>query len=392
MGPSNECRYYKRVSTSHVAIGLVATLSCAVMASMPVAEPAQAVWPVDVAWTRDFPLDEQFSLVIGDSRLLVVEPTTVIALAWTDGTELWTSELGATAVPVADEGHVFIPTGGQVHALSEVSGHVEWSLPTGRVSASPAARGGWLIIADDDGMLHGVDVSRGRVLWQRKIPRFLTAALVIDGDLVVGGFADGSVIGWSITDGSVRWTTRIGTRPNQLLASSRRVFVAGDEGRLISLHQRNGTIEWDYPFRMAIVGRLAADGQNVYASTIDNAVRAHAFNGNQRWRMPVASRIVDGLFVDAGSVFVPQSSGEVRMFLAAGGNRSGRLVAPSAAANVTGALASAGTGQDLRMAITTSAGSSQTVIAYRRTGLGLTIATAAPQGETLALSAPPWRR
>lgn len=383
-----ECHYYKRVSHARAAFMLTGALLCAAWPSASAETAAPAVWPVDSAWTSDFPFGGEFALVLGQSRLFVVEPAQVAAHAWADGTQLWKSGLKATARPVADEGRVFIAADEQIHALSEVSGHLEWRLPTGAVSIAPAARAGWLIVPGDNGIMRGVSTSNGRVIWEKALPGPLATPPAIDGDLIVGAFADGRISGWSITDGSERWTREVGTRPAQLLAASGQVFVAGEDGRLISLRYRDGRQNWAYSFGMAIVGRLAADNLHVYATTIDNSVRAHTFNGHQHWRQPLASRVVDGLFADAGRVFVPQSNGEIRIYLAERGTRSGRVIASPTDAVVLGGLVATGSGNELRMAITTSAASRLTVTAYRRTGLGATGAVSGPPGTPLLLSRP----
>lgn len=383
-----ECHYYKRVSHARAAFMLTGALLCAAWPAARAADTAPAVWPVDSAWASDFPFGGEFALVLGQSRLFVVEPAQVAAHAWRDGAPLWKIGLNATARPVADEGRVFIAADDQIHALSEVSGHVEWRLPTGRVSIAPAARAGWLIVAADSGTMRGVSTSSGRVIWEQALPAALTVPPVIDGDLIVGASADGRISGWNIIDGSLRWTRDVGTRPAQLLAASGQVFVAGTDGRLFSLRYRDGRHNWSYPFGMAVVGRLAADSRHVYATTIDNSVRAHTFNGHQHWRQPLAARVVDGLLADAGTVFVPQSNGEIRMYLAERGTKSGRVVASPTDAVVLGGLVAAGSGNDLRMAITTSAASRLTVTAYRRTGLGATGAISGPPGTPLGLSRP----
>ncbi len=346
---------------------------------------------MDTLWTRPFPFGDQFSIAVGETRLLVVEPTRIAAHAWKDGAPTWISDLDATVAPVIDEGRVFIAAEEQVHALSEMTGVLEWRLPTGPLSIAPTARAGWLIVAGETGTLSGVNASLGRVVWKAEIGVPLTTPVSIDGDLLVAGLADGRVTGWRVTDGRRRWETKIGTRPVQVLAAAGRVFIAGSDGRLICLRQRDGREAWDYPFGMAVVGRLAIDDRHIYAATVDNSVRAHAFNGHQRWRQTVASRVVDGLLVDAGRVFVPQSNGEIRIFTIEG-ERAGRLPGAAEDASVLGGLASSGAGSRLRMAMTNSAASELTVTAYQPTGLPATVAATAPPGTPLVLALPPVRR
>jgi outer membrane protein assembly factor BamB len=378
--------YYKRVS--HTRAALVLTLAVSVVA-WPAAsddDPVPAVWPVAAAWSSNFPVADTISLVMGQSRLFVVESTVVSA--WNDGALLWKSELSATTRPVIDEGRVFVSAADAIHALSDANGTEQWRLTVGKISISPTARSGWLIVPGEDGSLQGVSAAQGREVWRIALPAPLIAPVAIDGDLVFGACADGAIRAWQIADGAVRWTQELGTRPTHLIAASGQVFVGGEDGRLRSLRQRDGRENWAYRLEMPIAGQLASDERHVYAATIDNSVHAHTFNGHQAWHQLLAARVVDGMFSDSGFVFVPQSNGEIRIFLAKGGFRAGRLTAPPQDASVIGGLVAGGAGDQLRMAMTVSAGSQLVVTTYRRTGLGAVAATSAPPGTPLLLSLP----
>ena len=393
-----ECTYYKRVR--HTRVAFVFTLALSIFAiafaSSPAVErpeassddPVPAVWPVAAAWPKIFPPGDAMSLVTSDSHLLTVEPTQMTAFSWSDGQLLWKSDLSASARPVADEGRVFVPAGDAIHALSGSSGKEEWRLTVGKVSISPAARSGWLIVAAEDGSLQGISAPQGREVWRIALPAPLTSPVAIDADLVLGACADGVIRAWQIADGAVRWEREVGTRPTQLTAGSGHLFVGGEDGQLMSLRQRDGRLNWAYPFAMPIVGRLAFDQENVYATTIDNTVRAHAFNGHQVWHQFLTFRVIDGMLSDAGTVFVPQSNGEIRIFLAKDGTRAGRLNTAPEDATVLGALAVHGAGEQLRMAIATSTAPQLTVTTYRRTGLAAVPATSAPPGTPLLLMLP----
>jgi outer membrane protein assembly factor BamB len=381
-----ECPYYKRVSHSRAAFMLTCALSAIAWPAASSDDPVPAVWPLAAAWSNNFPVADAISLVMGPSRLFVVEPAEVSV--WNDGTLLWKSELSATTRPVLGEGRVFVSSGDTIHALSDANGAEQWRLVVGKIPMSPTARSGWLIVQGADGSLQGINASEGREVWRIVLPAPLTAPVGIDGDLVFGPCADGVIRAWQIVDGAVRWTRELGTRPTQLLAASGQVFIGGDDGRLISLRQRDGRVNWAYKLEMSIVGRLASDERHVYATTIDNSVHAHSFNGHQAWHQLLAFRVVDGMFSDSGRVYVPQSNGEIRIYLAKDGRRAGRLNASPAEATAIGGLAAGGTGDQLQMAMTVSAGSQLTVTTSRRTGLGAVPATSAPPGTPLLLSLP----
>ena len=381
-----EYPYYKRVSHTRVAFMLTFALSVAAWPAASMDDPVTPVWPVDASWSSDFPVGGTISLVMDESRVFVVEAASVSA--WRDAAMLWKSDIVATARPVIDEGRIFVPTGDAIRALSIANGSEEWRLPVGKDTISPAARSGWLIATTEDGSLLGVSTAQGREVWRIALRAPLTVPVGIDGDLIVGACADGQIRAWQITDGAMRWEREIGTRPTQLLAANGGVFVGGEDGRLISLRPRDGRINWAYAYNMPLAGQLASDQRHVYATTIDNSVHAHGFNGHRTWHKLLAFRVVNGMFSDSGSVFVPQSTGEVRIFLAKDGTRAGRLNAPSEEAAVIGGMVAGGAGDHLRMAMTVSLGSRLSLTTYRRTGLGAVPATAAPPGAALLLTLP----
>ena len=383
-----ECTYYSRVRHLRIAIVLAGAVCCVAAPSASLDDPVPVAWPVSAAWPKTFPVSDAISLVMGDSRVFVVQPARVSAFQWSDGKELWKVDLTATTRPVIDEGRVFVSAANEIHALTEATGASQWHRPVGSLSISPTAKAGWLIVPGDDLSLQGVNASQGSEVWRIILPAPLTAPVVIDGELVFGACADGVVRAWQIADGAVRWTQELGTRPTQILAASGQVFVGGDDGGLFSLRYRDGKENWKYRLEITIVGRLAADNEQVYATTIDNSVHAHSFNGHRAWRQGLAARVVDGLYSDSGSVFVPMSNGEVRIFLARGGRRAGRIAAAPADATVLGGLVASGVADRLQMAITMSAGSELIVTTFRRTGLAAVPATAAPPSTPLLLSRP----
>ncbi|HUR21273.1 MAG TPA: PQQ-binding-like beta-propeller repeat protein [Vicinamibacterales bacterium] len=372
------------MSLTRAALALTLSLCVVAWPAASDDDPVPAVWPLAAAWSNNFPVADAISLVMGPSRLFVVEPAEVSA--WNDGTLLWKSGLRANARPVTDEGRVFVSSGDTIHALSDANGTEQWRVVVGKIPVSPAARSGWLIVPGEDGSLQGINASQGREIWRIALPAPLTAPVDIDGDLVFGACADGLIRAWQIADGAVRWTRELGTRPLQLLATKGEVFVGGEDGRLRALRQRDGRIDWTYDLAMPIAGALAADDRHIYAATIDNSVHAHSFNGHQAWHQLLAARVVDGMFSDSGRVYVPQSNGEIRIFLAKDGKRAGRLNASPAEATVIGGLVAAGAGDQLQIALTVSAGSQLTVTTYRRTGIGAPPATSAPPATPLLLS------
>ncbi|MEO6221904.1 MAG: PQQ-binding-like beta-propeller repeat protein [Vicinamibacterales bacterium] len=375
------------MSRTRVTFVCVLVLSVVAWPAAATDHPLTPVWPVDAGWPMNFQAVDTLSLVMTESRVLVVEPAQISARAWSDGAPLWKSELAATARPVADEGRVFVPAADAIHALSDTSGTEQWRLP-GRVTLSPTARAGWLIVPTGDGSLQGVSTTQGQEVWRIALPSPLTTSVAIDGDLVIGACVDGSIRAWQITDGAMRWARELGTRPSQLLTGRGDVFVAGEDGRLMSVRQRDGRLNWAYSYNMPIAGRLAVDDRHIYATTIDNSVHAHSFNGHQTWHKLLAFRVVDGMFSDSGSVFVPQSNGEIRMYLAKDGTRAGRLNSSPQGATVVGGLVVGGSGDQLRMAVTASAASGIALTTYRRTGLAAVPAKAAPRGTPLLLTLP----
>jgi outer membrane protein assembly factor BamB len=358
---------------------LLATVAAVAPRTVRADDPAPPWWPIELAWTRTFTLGGSFALVPSDSRLLVILPEQVDAYAWAaKGDPLWTARVTVTAPPVVSDGRVFVAVGDEVQALSEVSGAVQWRLPSGRVSIAPTAQAGWLIAGSDDRRIHATSASDGRVIWQDAVPASLVVPMVIDGGLLVGAFDDGIIRSWNITDGKARWSRPTGTRPTHLLAARGHVFMTGENGRLISLDQDDGDEEWNYRLDMPVAGRLAADAKHVYVTTVDNSLRAHNYRGHQAWRETVQSRIVDGLFAEGGRVYVPQSNGKIQIFLAdRDGTKAGELAAPVQAV-ATGGLQSMGSGATMRLVVTQAEQSNRAVSLFQTGSIPVTVATSAP--------------
>jgi outer membrane protein assembly factor BamB len=382
-----ECHYYKRVSHPRAALVLVLAFCAFARPSASIDDERASVWPVDAGWSHRFTASDTISIALGHSRLLVIEAAQISARNWSDGAEVWKRDLTATGRPVADEGHVFVPTADAIVSLSDATGAEQWRR-AGRAAFSPSARAGWLIVAGEDGSLQGVSTAQGREVWRIDLPAALATQAVIEGDLVIGACADGVVRAWQIADGALRWSREIGTLPTQLTSAYGHVFVGGRDGRLMSVRHGDGRLNWSYAFHMPIVGRLAVDARHVYAATIDNTIHAHSFNGHQAWHKLLAARVIDGLLSDSGMVFVPQSTGDIRIFLAKGGARAGRLNATPANATVVGALIASGSGPDLRLALTAEAGAQIELTTYRRTGIAAVPASEAPPSTPLELTRP----
>ncbi|NQW02930.1 MAG: PQQ-binding-like beta-propeller repeat protein [Acidobacteria bacterium] len=361
---------------ARVFLSLMSVMGLALAAESP-SDPAPALLPMDLRWTSPVPLGATASLVVGDTRLFAVRSSQVTSYAWADGEVLWESPLTVSAPPVAAEGHVFLVGEDRLESLSEVSGYVEWRLPTGPVTIAPTVHAGWVMVTNADGLLRAVSAADGRVVWTTQLPVALAAPLTIDANLVVAAFQDGTVTAWRITDGVVQWSRILGTRPDQVLAAHGRVYLTDDDRRLVSLRQRDGHQEWAYPVGVPSVGRLTVDADHIYLATIDNSVRIYNRNGHQHRRMALAFRIVDGMVADGQRLFVPQSNGEIRIYLA-DGTRAGRLLPPSPNAIVLNGLVRSGTGPHLRMAMTLSEDSTLTISTYSRSGLTATAAVSAP--------------
>jgi len=255
------------------------------------------------------------------------------------------------------------------------SARVAWSLslPGAGVGFQPVVAADSVFAAARDGTVVRVDAASGRVQWRSSAGQPLVSGAGSDGETVVVGALDGSLIAFD-RDGRRKWSVQTGAevvtvpsvalglvlvrtsdnrvaafesdtgkrrwtfqRQNPPLVLRQTSLIAMDTGsayvglpggRLVSLSLQTGALHWEAAVaiprgsneieRIAdVVGSPLVSGREVCAVTFQGRVGCfEASSGRARWARDLSSP--SGLDLDGSLVVVPDDRGEVHAFSRSG--------------------------------------------------------------------------
>ncbi len=192
--------------------------------------------------------------------------------------------------------NLFIGTAdGSVIKLNATDGSIVWSsVLTGEVLSAPESNGRVVAVQTYDGKLFGLDFDTGQTLWTYKssLPVLTirgTGTPIVKNSRVYAGFANGRVMAFDISTGSILWETRVA------IAQGR-----SDIERIVDIDGKM-SVQGDQLFAAAYQGRVVA---------IDMS------DGNRIWQREVSS--VSGTSVGFGNVYVIDDDGTVFAYLVSG--------------------------------------------------------------------------
>ena len=169
----------------------------------------------DVRWERT--LGEQLSEApaVAEGGVYAATDEGTLVSFGTDGEERWRQSVGASATAPAyttTEGSdlLVVGTDTRIVAVDAGSGEERWSADTGRLRGSPAVSESLAIAGDDEGVLHGVDLSGGSERWRFEAGGAIHGAPAVGGDHAYVGSRDGYLYAVSVSDGEVAWRANLG--------------------------------------------------------------------------------------------------------------------------------------------------------------------------------------
>jgi len=229
----------------------------------------------------------------------------VRAISAKDGKVVWASKpMGKAFAGVAAEGElVFVPSGdGVLRALHAEDGQEKWAVDMGEewLTRPVVADGKLLVVSQTDG-LFVLEAETGQRLWQyrRKQPTgfsirgaFLPAVL---GSVVFQGFSDGSLLAFSLEEGSILWEKN--TSPSggtQFLdldsgaafsADGAYLYVASYKDGLFAIDTQTGDFAWNQ--RLAAATYVALRGDLLLVAGGFGISAYVAEDGMRVWNTPV---------------------------------------------------------------------------------------------------------
>ncbi len=316
-------------TTSCRAFALTAALVLSFASGSPAADrfpaprlPVKTHWSVDLrAGVGGAPVSD------GDRVYLALRTAHIVALALSDGHELWRIEKDVSAPMAASDGMLFVSAADAIEALRGTDGKSIWTAPRVKAAAPLVAAAGLLIAATESEVVT-IKAADGQIVW-RHAAGGVRQAPIVDGERVFVGADDGRLLAMKLSTGEVTWEKYVEGGVTALAAYRGLVYAGAGNKQFYCMDARNGAVRWPYRIGSIPSGAIAVDDDRVYFTALDNVVRAlDRETGNQQWQTPLNRRPVAGVRLVGHVIFVQVSGTELRMLLDRTGAGSGNIPLP----------------------------------------------------------------
>ncbi len=202
----------------------------------------------------------------------------VVALAATDGTEVWRAQVGSEvlAAPVGGRDLVFVQTiDGRLLALEREDGRIRWSFDnqvpvlTLRGTATPVYQDGVVYAGFANGMVAAVRADNGQPIWQHRVMlpegrSELERMVDVDGTPVLSGGIlyvvayQGRLKALRASDGSLLWERELSSY-RDLAEGYGQIYVVDEDDVIVAVDQRTAEEAWRQEglFRRSLSGPIA---------------------------------------------------------------------------------------------------------------------------------------
>lgn len=292
---------------------------------MATAEPPPRPFPAAVAWTHELSASPAADAAADRSRIYTpLGDGTVVALDRATGTQVWSVAL-ATAWPVVVNGSsLFLVADDSLRELESATGRPlrQIRLP-GAVTGPMTRAGDLLLIPVSPDVVVAWHTGQGRQMWSRGLGAPVKVAGAVSGSSVYFALAEGRLVGVTLDQGRILWTTQLSGELTAPAATPTRVFVGSSDQYVAALDVQRGTEAWRFTTRSAVIG-VAADGERAYVASLDNIVRALSHrSGTQQWRKVVETRMRYPPLLAGGRLVIVAADPTLTAFLPKDGSPQG---------------------------------------------------------------------
>lgn len=250
----------------------------------------------------------------------------VYAMDAAKGTELWRYETGSDIMctPVVASDMVYFTTmAGHLLAIDRATGAKRFQTPrrsstgefTIRGSSSPMQWKDLIITGFADGSMVAFDMATGNTVWEKRLANLSQPMQDVDttplliGDVIVAGSVDGNLYAMRADTGATLWLVNIGT-PNDLIYQDGTLYAVG-KGVLYALSPSSGTTLWKKPLMTQEASTPAKLNELIY--TISTNEKGY-------WLNATDGQVVNSRFMGKGSFSKPVVAGNTLYVLTNRGN------------------------------------------------------------------------
>lgn len=254
----------------------------------------------------------------GDGRLRCMNAHT--------GRPMWEVDLGSpvTSPPLVLEslGMLYVGAGdGALHAVDLKTGKARWLYRTKGISYQPAVYSdGVVYFTNDRDQVFSLDAKAGDWRWSydREIPQSFTVAghgaPVVDGQRILVGFSDGTLVCLGARGGETQWTRSLAARQKEYVDVDATpivhrgvVYASSYSGGMYAVTLDGGALRWRYPVRGASSAAVAGD--RLYFVSSQEGIHSMDLEGRLRWRQRVEGGNPQTPRVRGRALFVTLSEG-----------------------------------------------------------------------------------
>lgn len=169
-----------------------------------------------------------------------------------NGKKLWkfrtSSPIHSTSA-ISDSIVVFGCDDGFIYALNAETGHKRWELETDApVNSTALIHNSIAYIGSDDSVYCAATLDSGIVIWQRNLhSKIVAGSSLYAYDKVITGCVDGSIYSLSTEDGSINWVYKTkGAILSSPVVSGKFVYCSSYDGYIYALNAATGEYLWSF--------------------------------------------------------------------------------------------------------------------------------------------------
>lgn len=328
----------------------------------------KTLWSADVGKSSEKGYWTLRPALVTDRVYICDQQAQVSAYTLDKGKVLWRTQLAPTASPKAKfhasagvyadaELVVVALSSGELVALNADSGLELWRQALSSEMLAPVTRLSDFVVAQTvDGHVYALNSQTGEILWRYStvlpiLTLWGTSAPLIDSGLVLAGFANGKLVALELTTGRLLWERWIGLPKGrseferltdvdgQFWIENNVVYAAGYQSRVAALSLPQGQPLWARDLSSYVA--LTADADALYVAESDGSISALAVdNGSVRWQQKaLTARQLSGVTVWQDMLLVGDLDGYLHALSLDDGRFIGRTKVSSAPIRVAPVVA-----------------------------------------------------